>query len=201
MSPKKQTDTLRVETVPIDKLVFKAKNPNAMDAEDYASLVRLIKREGAVLQPILVDESFEIIDGEHRARAAAEAGLKAVSAVVVTSTRADSIRRTLSMNRLRGRAVDDIVTLLLRELDMTAPELADCTGFTQTEIEMLLSGTVEPTTRKVEFEATEGLKTYKMLAQETACPVIDRVLASMEAEGVGKAKQLEALCVNWEQGH
>jgi ParB/RepB/Spo0J family partition protein len=83
-------------------------NPNVMAPEQFAALVATIKRDGFT-QPILVrrastanDWMHEIVDGVHRSRAAAEAGLHAVPCVVVEVSADKARALRISMNRLRG---------------------------------------------------------------------------------------------------
>lgn len=82
-------------------------NPNEMEQTKFMALVDGIKEKG-FKQPILVREDetgqakYEIIDGEHRWRAAQEAGLVSIPVMIVTSDTTDSKLDTVAMNNLRG---------------------------------------------------------------------------------------------------
>jgi len=67
---------VKVEKVDINLINPNEYNPNVMNKEKYETLVRNIKKEGEMLQPILINTENTIIDGEHRWRASKEAGLK-----------------------------------------------------------------------------------------------------------------------------
>jgi ParB/RepB/Spo0J family partition protein len=138
----------RVVMVSVSKLVRDdTNNPNVMEEEEERALVKVIKDTGMV-QPILVTsdgatpETYTIVDGHHRADAAAEAGIDKVLAVVFDGSSAQRKALTLSMNKIRGKidlnkAKDIIIDL--RDTWNYDLEQLEMTGFTKEELETLLS--------------------------------------------------------------
>lgn len=76
-------------------------NPNVLDAHGYNFLLKEIKKRGMV-QPILVDKDFIIIDGEHRWRASKQLGLKEVDVVVVDADKFEAMAALINMNQIKG---------------------------------------------------------------------------------------------------
>ncbi len=137
----------QVLIVTIASLHENPENTNVMDEVDYRQLVANIKEVG-FLQPILVvdgpsDGTYQIVDGHHRARAAKEAGLETVLAVMWDGSEEMRIAVSLGMNRLRGdvdlaRAAAAIHTLVEQGWDEEALKL---TGFDDKELKALLEAT------------------------------------------------------------
>lgn len=130
-------------SIPVSSLVIRSINPNVMEPEQYALLVKSIQKMG-FLQPILVrpldDGSFEVIDGAHRTRAAKEIGLAEVLAVVRSTEEDDAALLQIGMNRLRG-SVDigkaaDVITELTK--DGYSLEELTVTGFTTEELDEMV---------------------------------------------------------------
>ncbi len=138
-----KTKEPKIIKVDLAGLVEDPDNPNKMTAEEFALLVKVVRAEGMV-QPILVqlvDGVYHIVDGHHRARAAKEAGIKQVYAVLWDGT--PEMRRAMGigMNKIRGEldlsAVQRIITDL-HESGWTVPALT-VTGYSETEITDLLA--------------------------------------------------------------
>ena len=125
-------------------------NANVMESEQFDVLVRAIRERG-FLQPVLVRELqdsdgdvtglYEIIDGHHRVRAAAEVGLPTIPYCNVGPVDdATAIGLALSMNRIRGEVnLTDAASLLasLAEAGWNDAELS-LTGFSPAEAHALL---------------------------------------------------------------
>lgn len=80
-------------------------NTNILDDDLYAKAVASIDTYGFI-DPItvrLVDDRYEIIDGEHRARAARDLRLKQVPIIVVDVDDDTAQQLSLVLNELRGR--------------------------------------------------------------------------------------------------
>lgn len=128
--------------LPIEVLRPAPTNPNVMDEGAYKGLVRAI-RELGFLQPILVrpleEGAYEIVDGHHRVRAAREAGMAAVPAVVAESE--DPLVTAISMNHHRGELDLTAVGRAFAELKASGWEVPDLTvtGFSEAEVADLLS--------------------------------------------------------------
>lgn len=106
--------------VPVGELQPNDWNPNRMDDQIYQKELNSIRRFGFV-SPIIV-RGIEIIDGEHRWRAAMELGMVEVPVWDVGDlSDGDAKQLTLTLNRLRGE--DDPVRLrdLLRDLATFQP--------------------------------------------------------------------------------
>lgn len=139
---------VQVISVALDRLIHDPNNPNKMSDEDYASLAANIKRAGAMLQPILVQEAgddegelrFKIVDGHHRAKASADAGLTHVIAVVWDGTEEMRQAVAIGFNKIHGELDLAGVQRTLSELAAAgwSSEQMTVTGYSQQEITDLL---------------------------------------------------------------
>jgi ParB/RepB/Spo0J family partition protein len=123
-------------------------NPNKMSTEMFEREKRSIQEHGFI-DPITVrqmpDGTYQIIDGEHRWRAAQALGIKHVPASnlgVVPDAKAKKL--TIIYNELRGAPDPDLLASLLADLskETTIEQLAAELPFSQVEIETLV-GAVE----------------------------------------------------------
>lgn len=98
------------ETMLIGVLKANSFNPNEMSKEKYTALKESIKKDG-ILQPLIVRPllemgepvGFEVIDGEHRLKAAEELGLKGVPVVIENVPITwDAMRMCYKLNAERG---------------------------------------------------------------------------------------------------
>jgi ParB family chromosome partitioning protein len=123
-------------TLPIDQVQPNPRQPRrAFDQDALDDLARSIKQDG-IMQPIIVrsapDGRYEIIAGERRWRAANQAGLKTVPAIV---RRADE-RQTLTLALVENVVREDLNAIeaargyaaLIDELDLTPTEVAEKVG-------------------------------------------------------------------------
>lgn len=129
--------------VPLSALRERDANPNHMEPEQFALLVEAIRRVG-FLQPVLVrdseDGTYEIVDGAHRARAAAEVGMVEVTAVVTDVDDNDASALQIGMNRMRGELdLGEVARQVasLSDAGWTVAELT-LTGFSTEELDDLL---------------------------------------------------------------
>lgn len=95
----------RIIEAPIEKITPNPQQPRtAFDPEALAELTRSIRASG-VLQPILVrktdDEQFELVAGERRWRAAKDAGLTTIPAIVRDFSQTQSFEAALVENLQR----------------------------------------------------------------------------------------------------
>lgn len=92
-----------LKNIAISELVFDKTNPNQLTQEQMHGLHRSMERFG-YLTPIVVDEDYNIADGEHRALIYKEFGLKKIPAYIIP-LKDDMERRLLrqTMNKLRGQ--------------------------------------------------------------------------------------------------
>lgn len=130
-----------LQEIPLDEI-----NPNIhqprkyFNPESLKELVDSIKVFG-VIQPIIVrriDEGYEIVAGERRFRAAKEAGLAKIKALVKDTSDKDSIQIALIENLQREDldAIEEAEAYhhLIREYQMTQAELASKIGKSRTVI-------------------------------------------------------------------
>jgi ParB family chromosome partitioning protein len=123
-------------TLPVEQVQPNPRQPRrAFDQEALDELARSIARDG-IMQPILVrsapDGRYEIIAGERRWRAARQAGLTTVPAIV---RRADE-RQTLILGLVENVVREDLNAVeaargyaaLIDELDLTPTEVAERVG-------------------------------------------------------------------------
>lgn len=117
-------------------------NPNRMHPELLAKLAAEIRRKGMIL-PVVVrkmERGFQIIDGEHRWRAAKQLGLKKLPCIVAEMDESEARLKTLQLNRLRGEDDPELLARLLRELnaEMDVGVLCSRLPFDRVEIEQCL---------------------------------------------------------------
>ena len=117
VNEKLAASSLRIAVVPIDQCDFLEKNARFMRVEQYRRLVDNIKRDGCLTSvPFAVrrGERYAILSGNHRVKAARDAGLSEVMVLYTDRelTRAQQVAIQLSHNAIAGQ--DDLA--ILREL-------------------------------------------------------------------------------------
>ncbi len=117
--------TGQVITIPIDNLVPNPWNPNKQTDFMFDHELHSIKKFGFI-DPVtarrLKGSSFEIIDGEHRWRAAKQLGFKEISINNLGKVEdADAEQLTLILNELKGTADRDLVAELLQRIKKHVP--------------------------------------------------------------------------------
>lgn len=106
---------LQIEYVPITEVRPNQYNPNRQSEHEFELLLRSMREDG-ITQPIIVQaETGEIVDGEHRWRAARTLGFDTIPVVRVEMTPEQMRIATLRHNRARGS----------EDIDLTARVLAD----------------------------------------------------------------------------
>lgn len=114
-------------------------NPNLMDKSTFKFLVKEIRKRGMV-QPILVNKDYVIIDGEHRWRAAKEAGLKTIHVVLIDMELTEAQVQTINMNLIKGEfdpgKFADLLTSLLSAHEKEA--LAKLINMPEKELDELM---------------------------------------------------------------
>ncbi len=127
-------DGLTFEEIPIDEIVPNPSQPRqAMDAEALSELVASIKKHG-VMQPVLVrpkEDTFELVAGERRLRAAQRLGLSVIPAIIKESNDGESLQLALVENIQR----EDLNAI---EEGAAYKQLTDDFGCTQAEIAELV---------------------------------------------------------------
>lgn len=157
----KKPNILKITNLPLTRLEDDPDNPNHMSDEQMAALVRAIKVAG-FLQPCLVrligENQYRIIDGHHRADAAAQAGLSEVPCVIVETDDEVAAVLQIGMNKLRGELnLGEVAVVIsnLAEEGWSIPDL-EMTGFSQDEIDNLLKAASVATDDEVMEGASMG---------------------------------------------
>lgn len=109
-------EALQIVYVPIESVKPNAYNPNRQSKRDFDLLLMSIREDGFT-QPIVVQKGTnEIVDGEHRWRAAREIGMVEIP-VVYTDMTVEQMRiSTLRHNRARGSEDFELGAQVLRDL-------------------------------------------------------------------------------------
>jgi ParB-like chromosome segregation protein Spo0J len=157
----------------LSKLRPAPRNANVMSVHLYGALVSSIRRVGFI-DPILArdlgDGSYEIVDGHHRSRAAVDAGLGDVPALVLAGDE-DPKLVALALNRIRGETDLAVAAEIVQELLANGLDEVDLsmTGFTDAEIRELASAldTSEPS-----LDDVGGLSTPEEVGTRPAKPFL-----------------------------
>lgn len=109
-------EKLEVTYLPPDKLRPNSYNPNRQDPKDFALLLRSMQEDGFTQPVVAQRDTYEIVDGEHRWRAARELGLPEIPVVLVDMEEAQMRLSTLRHNRARGSEDLDLSAAVFRDL-------------------------------------------------------------------------------------
>lgn len=117
-----EVDQGEIEKVNVEELNENPWNPNEMPEEVFDKLKQEYERVG-YLQPVLVrpveedgEERYEIVDGEHRWRAARQKGIEEINVVVKEMSDEDAKATTLNMNDVKGSDNPIRLAELLKDL-------------------------------------------------------------------------------------
>ena len=162
------------------------------DEEAMAELVHSI-REVGLLQPVVVrksgDESYELVMGERRWRAAQEAGLETIPAIVRETDDADMLRDALleNLHRSQLNPLEEAAAYsqLLEDFSCTHDELASRIGRSRPQISntIRLLKLSPPVQRRVAAGVLSAGHARSLLAIEDA-DLQDRLAARVVAEGI-----------------
>ena len=95
---------MNIKKLDVDELEENPWNPNEMTESIFEHLKKEYERVG-ILQPILVrphNETHQIVDGEHRWRAAKQMDIDEITCVVKEMTDEEAKITTLNMNEIKG---------------------------------------------------------------------------------------------------
>lgn len=138
--------TLKVDYVSPETIYPNAYNPNRQTERDFELLLSSMTEDGFT-QPILVHRATrEIVDGEHRWRAAQRLGLKEIPVVFVDMTMEQMRISTLRHNRARGSEDIELTIEILKDLRaLGALEHAvDSLGMSEKELSALIEDLPAP---------------------------------------------------------
>jgi ParB family chromosome partitioning protein len=133
--PSLVTENTALEEISIDEICANPSQPRLQfDPEAFSELVASVGKHG-IVQPVVVrpkEVGFELIAGERRWRAAREAGLLSIPAIIKTSDDSESLQLALIENIQREdlNAVEEAVAYrrLVDDFNCTQAELADLVG-------------------------------------------------------------------------
>jgi ParB family transcriptional regulator, chromosome partitioning protein len=135
----------RFAEVPVGSIHPNRKQPRTVfDEEDMAELVHSV-REIGILQPIVIrpsseqnDHEYELVMGERRWRAAQQAGLEAVPAIIRSTSDDDLLRDALleNLHRSQLNPLEEAAAYqqLLEDFGCTHDELADRIGRSRPQV-------------------------------------------------------------------
>lgn len=132
----------KTKLIPINAIHSNSWNPNVVPDEVMDSLVENIRRNG-ILQSVTVREVaepdgetvpgtgvYELIDGEHRWRAATLAEHTKVWGTISEMSRSDARAQTLALNKLRGEMDPTGVAQIFADLKRSGASLDELSKFT-----------------------------------------------------------------------
>ena len=150
-------DTVKLEQVPIDKLVPYARNARTHSKEQIAQL-RASLREFGFVSPAVIDSGYNILVGHGRVQAAREEGYKTVPCVFAENL-TDSQKRAyiLADNQLALNAGwdEDMLSVELSDLKDDSFDLS-LLGFDEADLEKLL-GPDDDEAKQDDFDVDEEL--------------------------------------------
>ena len=184
----KALQVLKVQYVPIDSVHPNQYNPNRQSEHEFNLLLKSMSDDGFT-QPILVQEQTkEIIDGEHRWRAARKLGFKQIPAVFTTMTAEQMRVATLRHNRARGEEDVELTAEMLRDLEyMGSLKWAqDALDLDDVEIQRLIKDIPAPEALRSESFSKPWLPT----SDTSKVKQIDTI--SMTIEAADRLREAEA---------
>lgn len=136
--------TLKSKTVAPDDLHPNPWNPNQMNERTFDAERESIGRFGFI-DPITVRQhpdiegAYQIIDGEHRWRAAKDIGLSKVPVSVIEVTDTEAKKLTIVLNETRGEASTVELAALLAEIGLDDDNLLEALPYTDAQLQNLLA--------------------------------------------------------------
>jgi DNA modification methylase len=152
-------DTVKLEQVPIDKLVPYARNARTHSKEQIAQL-RASLREFGFVSPAVIDSKYNILVGHGRVQAAREEGYKTVPCVFAENlTDAQKRAYILADNQLALNAGwdEDMLSVELSDLQTDDFDLS-LLGFDDKELEKLMAGPDDTEATDDDFDLTAALE-------------------------------------------
>lgn len=134
-------EELKVEQVAIDAVKPNAYNPNRMGEREFDLLKKSMSEDGFTTPIIVMQESREIVDGEHRWRAWQDLGNDTIPVVFVNMSEAQRRMATIRHNTARGSHDIELEAAMLKDLEkLGALDWAkDGLGLDENEIDVLLN--------------------------------------------------------------
>jgi hypothetical protein len=138
------TAKLKIVKVPVERIHPNPWNPNRQDDRTYQANRESIRTFGFI-DPVTarphpdIDGDWQIIDGEHRFRAAQDEGMTEVDLIPLKLDDNAAKKLTVILNEARGEADVALLGELLSSLEMELDELQIGLPYSSTELDHLLS--------------------------------------------------------------
>lgn len=138
--------TLTIEYVSPDKLYPNSYNPNRQTDREFDLLCSSMKEDGFTTPILVYRKTSEIVDGEHRWRAAQRLGLKEIPVVYVDMTSEQMRISTLRHNRARGSEDIELSIRILQDLRTLGAldHAVDSLGMSDKELNALINDIPAP---------------------------------------------------------
>ena len=152
-------DTVKLEQVPIDKLVPYARNARTHSKEQIAQL-RASLREFGFVSPAVIDSKYNILVGHGRVQAAREEGYKTVPCVFAENlTDAQKRAYILADNQLALNAGwdEEMLSVELSDLKDESFDLS-LLGFDEKDLEKLMAGPGDGGAQDDDFDLSAALE-------------------------------------------
>jgi len=152
-------DTVKLEQVPIDKLVPYARNARTHSKEQIAQL-RASLREFGFVSPAVIDSKYNILVGHGRVQAAREEGYKTVPCVFAENlTDAQKRAYILADNQLALNAGwdEEMLSVELSDLKDESFDLS-LLGFDEKDLEKLMAGPDDAGAEDDDFDLSAALE-------------------------------------------
>lgn len=156
---------MKIESISVSEIKPNSWNANELEIHKYRILVNNIKKYG-MLQPILINLDYTIIDGFHRWKAAKEAGLENIDCVIIENDQEEAKIKTIAFNQLRGEYDTDKMASLINDiLEHTSIDNIELeTGLMKAEIEKLLN--IKNIIEEDDFNVDNAIKDPKYKIQK-----------------------------------
>lgn len=152
-------DTVKLEQVPIDKLVPYARNARTHSKEQIAQL-RASLREFGFVSPAVIDSKYNILVGHGRVQAAREEGYKTIPCVFAENlTDAQKRAYILADNQLALNAGwdEEMLSVELSDLKDESFDLS-LLGFDEKDLEKLMAGPDDGGAQNDDFDLSAALE-------------------------------------------
>jgi ParB-like chromosome segregation protein Spo0J len=129
---------MEITNVDINKLKERSDNPRFMADSEMEKLKKSLKEFGFV-EPLVINQNFEIIGGNQRYKAAKGLGMTELPCLQLTLDEKKSVALMIALNKIVGRWDDKKLTLVFQSL---SDDFWAGTGFDKYEIENLLASEI-----------------------------------------------------------
>lgn len=190
-----------VRLVETDSLKPNEYNPNEMSENQFQYLVDDFKENGFVGQPIIVNENLEIIDGEHRWRAAEFLGFEKVPIVQFFPKDEEHQKMlTIGWNTKRGELNPIKLAQLIVDLNQkyTLEELSSKLGFSKEQLKdkLSISEVTQEFMDNIKKQADERQSEIPTVINFAVTKEQERIiLTALDiADGKTKGEKISAIC-------